>query len=83
MSFNIYLRQWTLKKDKQGEISLVKNPVKYINIRYHFICDYYQLNKIMKDFVQSDKNVAEVFIKSYRKPTSQEMEGIDIWLISW
>ena len=27
----------------------------------------------MKEFVQPDKNVAEVFIKSYRKPTSQEM----------
>ena len=29
----------------------------------------------MKEFVQPDKNVAEVFIKSYRKPTSQEMRG--------
>ena len=32
----------------------------------------------MKEFVQPDKNVAEVFIKSYKKPTSQEMGGIDI-----
>lgn len=74
MSFNVYLRHCTLKKDKQGKISLVKNPVKHINIRYHFICDYYHLNKIMKDFVQPDKNVVtEVFIKSYRKPTLQKL----------
>ena len=54
-------------KKVQGAIALAKNPVKrmkskYIDIGYHFIFDYYQSNTIMIVHVQSDENIADVFI---------------------
>ena len=63
-----------IKNNNQGAITIVKNLVKYmklkhIDIRYHFNCDYYQLNKIMIEYVQSEENVLDVFTKSCRKLT--------------
>ena len=63
-----------IKNNNQGAITIVKNLVKYmklknIDIRYHFNCDYYQLNKIMIEYVQSEENVVDVFTKSCRKLT--------------
>eukprot|EP00111_Clytia_hemisphaerica_P017623 TCONS_00052138-protein len=52
--------------DNQGAIALVKNPVnrpksKHIDIRFHFICDCYNDNRIAIDYVPSNSNVADVF----------------------
>jgi len=60
--------------DNQGAIALVKNPVKHsrskhIDIRYHFIREYYQSNKINLQYVQSADNFADMFTKSFRKPS--------------
>ena len=56
-----------IKNDNQGAIALVKNPAKHmkskqIDIGYHFIFDYYQSNTIMIEHVQSDENIADVYI---------------------
>ena len=69
-----------IKNDNQAAIALVKNPVKdmelkHIDIRYHFICDYYQSNKIMIEYMQSDENVADVFTKPYKKSTLQKFKN--------
>ena len=57
-----------IKNDNQGALALVKNPVKHIkskhtDIRYHFVRECFNDNKITLDYVQSDKNVADILTK--------------------
>ena len=61
-----------IKSDNQGAIALVKNPVKHsrskhIDIRYHFIREHFQSNRITLDYVQSDYNLADPFTKPLSK----------------
>lgn len=61
-----------IKMDNQGAIALCKNPVyhmksKHIDIRYHFVRDYYQSKKIILEYVPSNENVADIFTKPVRK----------------
>ena len=51
--------------------------VKPIDIRYHFISDYYRSNKIIIQclHVQSDENVAAVFTKPCRKPMLKKFKN--------
>ena len=61
-----------INNDNQGAIALVKNSVKhhklkYINIRYHFIREYYQSNKITLSYVRSNENHADIFTKPIKK----------------
>ena len=67
-----------ITNNNQGAIVLVKNPVKHmkskhIDIRYHFIHDYYQSNKIMIDYVESDEN--NVFTKPCKQPMFQKFKN--------
>ena len=41
--------------------------LKHNDIKYHVIHDYYQSNKIIIEYIQSDENVADIFTKSCRK----------------
>lgn len=43
--------------------------LKQNEIKYHVIHDYYQSDKIVIEYIQSDENVADVFTKSCRKPS--------------
>ena len=57
-----------IKNDNQGALALVKNPVKHIkskhiDIRYHYVRECFNDNKITLDYVQSDKNVADILTK--------------------
>ena len=70
----------TIKNDNQGAIALCKNPVKHmqskhIDIRYHFVRDYYQSKKINLEYVPSNENVADVFTKPVRKPTLLKLKN--------
>ena len=61
-----------IKNDNQGALALVKNPVKHtkskhIDIRYHYVRECYNENKINLDYVQSSKNIADIFTKPPKK----------------
>ena len=68
-----------INNDNQGAIALVKNPVKHqkskhIDIRYHFIREYYQLNKITLNYVPSNENFADIFTKPMKKTSKANIE---------
>ena len=61
-----------IKNDNQGALALVKNPVKHIksthiDIRYHYVRECFNDNKITLDSVQSDKNVADILTKPQKR----------------
>ena len=69
-----------IKNDNQGAIALCKNPVKHmktkhIDIRYHFVRDYYQSKRIILQYVPSNENLADVFTKPVRRPTLQKFKS--------
>ena len=54
--------------DNQGSLAVVKNPVKHnrtkhIDIKYHFIRDYFNSNIIDITYVPSEENVADAMTK--------------------
>ena len=54
--------------DNTSAINLTKNPVlhsrtKHIEIRHHFIRDHVQSKNIKVEFVNSDKQLADIFTK--------------------
>ena len=62
----------TMNCDNQGAIALVHNPVKHsrskhIDIRYHFIREHIQRNKLSLTYVKSDDNLADIFTKPCSK----------------
>ena len=68
-----------INNDNQGAIGLVKNPVKHqkskhIDIRYHFMREYYQSNKITLSYVSSNENSADIFTKPIKKVSKSKIE---------
>ena len=68
-----------INNDNQGAIALVKNPVKHqkskhINIRYHFIREHYQLNKITLSYLPSNRNHADIFTKPIKEVSKLKIE---------
>ena len=58
--------------DNQGAIALAKNPVyhqrsKHIDIRYHFIRSEVQEGVVNLSYVQSERNIADLFTKPVSK----------------
>ena len=58
--------------DNQGALALAKNPekhskTKHIDIRYHFVREFYQNNKVDLKFVSSNDNYADIFTKPPKK----------------
>ena len=57
-----------IKCDNTSAINLSKNPVqhsrtKYIEIRHHFLRDHVQKGNIVLEFVNTDKQLADIFTK--------------------
>ena len=68
-----------IKNDNQGAIALIKNPMKHakskhIDIRYHFIRECYQQNRIVIEYVPSKENTADVFTKLPKRKLLQLFE---------
>ncbi len=58
--------------DNQGSLAMIKNPVKHnrtkhIDIKYHFIHDYYARNVININYVGTDENIADTMTKPMSK----------------
>lgn len=63
-----------IRNDNQGAIALVKNPVKHtrskhIDIRYHFIRDCYNENKVTLEYVPTNMNISDLFTKPPKRDT--------------
>jgi hypothetical protein len=59
----------TLKIDSQSTIQLSKNPVfhdrsKYIDTRYHFICDCIEKNRVALEFIGTKDQLADILTKA-------------------
>ena len=57
-----------IKCDNTSAINLSKNPVqhsrsKYIDIRYHFLCDHVQNGDIVLEFIDTNNQLADIFTK--------------------
>ena len=58
----------TIHYDNQSRIVLAKNPVihqrlKHIDIKFQFICDEINKGSILLEYIETEKNVADVFTK--------------------
>ena len=63
----------TLHCDNQGAIALSKDNkfharTKHIDIRYHFIREAVEDNKIHMSYIPTDENVADIFTKPLARP---------------
>ena len=59
--------------DNQGAIALAKDNkfhsrTKHIDLRYHFVREAVEENKIKFDYVLTDENVADIFTKALPRP---------------
>ena len=59
--------------DNQGAITLAKDnkfhsQTKHINLRYHFIREAVEDNKIRFEYIPMDENVADIFTKALLRP---------------
>ena len=71
--YGILLDHIPIKCDNTNAINLTKNPIQYsstknIKIRYHFMRDHVQKEDIDLEFVNTEKQLADVFTK----PLSEE-----------
>ncbi|KAK9076575.1 hypothetical protein SSX86_004909 [Deinandra increscens subsp. villosa] len=65
--------------DKQGAIALSKNGVfyeriKHINVRYHFIREMINTKQLVVEYVNTNKNCADVFTKAL--PSSKFLDSL-------
>lgn len=66
--FGIDLKTVPIKCDNTSAINLTKNPVyhsrtKHIEIRHHFIRDHVQKGDCLIEFVETSKQLADIFTK--------------------
>ena len=59
--------------DNQGVIVLAKDNkfhlhTKHINLRYHFICEAVEDERIKMEYIPTGDNVADIFMKPLPKP---------------
>ena len=64
----INLKQIPIKCDNRSAINIMKNPVqhsrtKYIEVLHHFIRDHVEKRHVTLEFVPSDLQIANSFIK--------------------
>ena len=62
-----------IKCNNQGAIALVKDNkfhsrTKHIDLRYHFIREAVEDNKIKMEYVPTDENDADIFTKALARP---------------
>ena len=75
----INLEPVNLRNDNQGAIALVKNPIKHmkskhIDIRYHFVREFYQQDRIQLEYIPSNDNYADVFTNPAKKNLIQKFK---------
>ena len=66
--FNLHYDHIPIKCDNTSAINLSKNPIQhsrttYIEIRRHFLCDHVQKGDICLEFINTDKQLADIFTK--------------------
>ena len=68
MDYNIHINHIQIKCDNTSVINLSKNPIqhsrtKHIDIRHHFLRDHVQNGDISLEFVDTNNQLADIFIK--------------------
>lgn len=68
-----------LKVDNQSAIALCKNPVfhersKHIDIRYHYVRDCVEEEKIVVEYVRTGAQLADILTKPLPRVRFQEMK---------
>ena len=68
MDYDIHIDLISIKCDNASVINLSKNPIqhsrtKYIDIRHHFLHDHVQFGDIYLEFVDTNNQLADIFIK--------------------
>ncbi|CAL0320016.1 unnamed protein product [Lupinus luteus] len=72
--FGITLEKIPIKCDNTSAINLSKNPVlhsrtKHIEIRHHFLRDHVQKGDCVLEFVETSKQLADIFTKPLPRDT--------------
>ncbi|CAL0313915.1 unnamed protein product [Lupinus luteus] len=72
--FGINLEKIPIKCDNTSAINLSKNPVlhsrtKHIEIRHHFLRDHVQKGDCVLEFVETSKQLADIFTKPLPRDT--------------
>ncbi|CAL0305135.1 unnamed protein product [Lupinus luteus] len=72
--FGITLEKIPIKCDNTSAINLSKNPVlhsrtKHIEIRHHFLRDHVQKGDCVLEFVETAKQLADIFTKPLPRDT--------------
>ena len=67
--YGIVLDSFTVFCDNTSTINIFKNPVqhsrtKHIDIRHHFIRDLVDSNVLVLEFVETEKQLADIFTKA-------------------
>ena len=78
--FECDLEATLVQCDNQGGIRLSENPMfhdrsKHIDIRYHFLRDCVQRGTIRLEYIQTDEQVANIFIKAFCKQSFVKFGG--------
>nr|KYP59333.1 Copia protein [Cajanus cajan] len=80
------LNKIPLRCDNTSAINLTKNPIlhsrtKHIEIRHHFLRDHVQKNDCVVEFVETDKQLADIFTKPLPKERFNQMR-IELGIIN-
>ena len=70
-----------LKADNQGVIELSNNNkfhahTKHINVHYHFICEVIENKFLDIQYVPTDKNIVDIFMKALTRPLFEKFRGM-------
>ncbi|MDV3201168.1 MAG: Ty1/Copia family ribonuclease HI, partial [Sweet potato little leaf phytoplasma] len=72
--YGLHFKQIPIKCDNMSAINLTKNPImhsrtKHIEIRHHFLRDHVQNKNIVMEFVETTKQLADIFTKPLPRDT--------------
>ena len=78
--YDIDLKEISLKCDNNNAINLSKNPIlhsrsKHIEVRHHFLRDRVQNKDINLDFVSTNDQLADIFIKPLREERFRDLRS--------
>jgi hypothetical protein len=79
-NYGLHLSRVPLLCDSTGAISVAKNPVlhsktKHIEVRYHFLRDHYEKGDIDLHYVDTTKQLADIFTKPLDQATFARLRG--------
>ena len=78
--YGINLGTSPIMVDNQSAICLSKNPVqhsrtKHIDVRHHFLDDHVTRKDIILEYVESSKQLADIFTKPLKEETFVRLRG--------